>query len=260
MRVAVAAIVLSLLLAGAITQATADDVHQLALQTLDTNVKDAVKLETNAVKLLDAGNVRGAEQEIRNSKNLLDAAMGSVQALTPPSDTERWVPLTESSSSWEGLAHTMRLAYGGDAAALLTNSTSRRIALLDDALEKKRAILHLVSTELTHPQCSMLIDLRGPVEVNGVAQGGSQLSVDVACSKPVKDLIVDTPRNDVTQTAPDGGTSSIDDKSATVVEADLHGAKSGGVTMTTNPDPADGEPIYAIVVFAGSIEPFNEVM
>jgi hypothetical protein len=256
-RLAVAVVVLLLALA---TPATADDVRQIALSTLDTSVKDAAKLETNAIELLKAGNTKGGEQEIRNSQQLLNGAMGAAEALTPPSDAERWVPVTTNNRNWEGLAHTMRLAYGDDSAALLTHSTSRMIGLLEDALKKKSAIVHLVGPELTHPQCSMLINRRGPVEVNGVAQGTGQLSVDVACSKPVKDVIVDTPDNAVTQTAPDGGAVSIADKSATIVEVGLNGAKSGGVTMETNPDPAAGDPVHVIVVFAGSIEPFNELM
>jgi len=258
MRSVLVALALLLMTAAAAGGRSTDDVRQLALHTVDTNVKDAVKLETDAVRLLKGGNLKGAEQEIRNSKDLLDGALGSAQALTPPSEADRWVPVTNSNSNWEGLAHTMRLAYGDDAAALLTNSTRSRIELLDHALALKRAILHLVDPEITHPQCSLLINRQGPVNVNGTAQGGGQLSVDVACAKRVTEVIVDTPHNTVTKTSADGGVQSIVGKSATVVELDLKGAKSGGVTMESTPDAAAGEPVDVIVVFAGSIEPFNE--
>jgi hypothetical protein len=38
--------------------------------------------------------------------------------------------------------------------------------------------------------CSELINLQGPITVNG---GSSQLTVDVACSRPVSKLIVVLP-------------------------------------------------------------------
>jgi hypothetical protein len=58
------------------------------------------------------------------------------------------------------------------------------------ALKKKEAVYSLVHAEIKSPMCSELINLQGPITVNG---GSSQLTVDVACSRPVSKLIVVLP-------------------------------------------------------------------
>jgi hypothetical protein len=63
--------VLVLVLAAAAPAKVNDDVRAAALHNVDGNVGDAIKLEQNAVYLVDHGNEAGARSEIKNSEQLL---------------------------------------------------------------------------------------------------------------------------------------------------------------------------------------------
>jgi hypothetical protein len=101
------------------------------------------------------------------------------------------------------------------------------------ALKKKEAVYSLVHAEITHPMCSELINLQGPITVNGVPQGGSQLSVDVACSRPVSKLIVVLPTVTITKMIMDGQAVSGILSQADVMQIKMNAGRSGGVTVQT---------------------------
>ena len=78
--------------------------------------------------------------------------------------------------------------------------------------------------------CSELINLQGPITVNGVPQGGSRLSVDVACSRPVGKLIIVLPLTTITKMYMDGQAVSGILSQADVMKIKM-GGRSGGVTV-----------------------------
>jgi hypothetical protein len=166
-----------------------DDVRAAALHNVDGNLGDAIKLEQNAVYLVDHGNEAGARSEIKNSERLLNKALPAADALTTPPELRQFAP---PDTSWDRVGENTRSALSWDKRAL-EQSGGALATYVGIALKKKEAVYSLVHAEITHPMCSELINLQGPITVNGVPQGGSRLSVDVACSRPVGKLIIVLP-------------------------------------------------------------------
>jgi hypothetical protein len=240
-------VLVALALAVGISARTSDDeVGTIALKTVDTNVGDAIKLELNALYLAQHGNVPGARQELENSRSLLEGAFGAADTLTPPADLTKYVP----DNSWERLGRNIRSAAteDGDALARPGRVSSLFVTL---ALQKKQGIFNLVHPLVKRPECSVLTDDRSAIKVNGVAQNSGQLSVDVSCTVAIKRILVETPKNAVTQTATDGDAKAAALKSANTVQVVVDG-KEGGVTETTRPDPAAGLPVDVIVIVGDS--------
>jgi hypothetical protein len=59
---------------------------------------DAIKLEQNAVYLVDHGNEAGARSEIKNSEQLLNKALPAADALTTPPELRTFAP---PDTSWD---------------------------------------------------------------------------------------------------------------------------------------------------------------
>ncbi|HZQ81572.1 MAG TPA: hypothetical protein VFB25_06315 [Gaiellaceae bacterium] len=226
-----------------------DETRPLALHTMKENVGDAIKLETDAVRLLKAGNVKGADQEIANSKELLDGAMGAAESLTPPSEMDRFVPTWPENKNWAGLAHTMRLAYGGDAAALLTGSVSQKIEEVSNALVRKTAIYQLVNDELTKPMCGLLVNVEPQPSVNGTTlAGGTQVEINASCPQTkLKDIVVLTPGAAIKEIVA-GNPKEQAVMKGKVIEVIANGQTSGGVQMIVDPNPPEGSPIDVTII------------
>jgi len=122
-------------------------------------------------------------------------------------------------------------------------------------------MLALVTDALGEPACTELINLQGPVKVDGVAQGPSELTVAFHCREKMRDYIVDVPDEAITKVMPAPGESYTMEGSHTLVIKPKT-ATSGSVTMETNPDPSDGQPVQSLVVpIAGdSVQYYDEVM
>ena len=190
--------VLVLVLAAAAPAKVNDDVRTTALTTVKTNVDDAIKLEANAYKQWKAGNKAQARKEIENAVTLLDGALPAADALTPPVDLTKYVP----DNSWERLGRNMRDVIYWDKRAVEKNGAFD-YDIVKAALTK-HAIYALVNNELTHPVCLEAINLQGPITVNGVPQGHSQLSVDVSCTRPVQKIVLLTPNELIQKLEADG--------------------------------------------------------
>jgi hypothetical protein len=252
--------VLVLVLAASAPARLNDDVRTTALHTVRTSVEDALALEGNALKQWNAGNKAQAAKELENAEKLLDGALPAADALTPTLDLTHYVP----DNSWERLGRNMRDIIYWDKRALEKGASFHYDILL--AATKKHDVYTLVNNEITHPACLEAINLQGPITVNGVPQGSSQLSVDVSCTRPVQKIVILTPTEAIKQMVTDGGAKAAVLKAANVVEVDLNGAKSGGVTMQTQPDAAPSAPVDDIVEIKGdsrdpsTVEYFDEVM
>lgn len=252
------AVLLVFVLSATATAQTNDDVAPVALTTVKTNVGDAIRLEKSALRLAKDGNQAGAKEEIKNAEDLLEGAYPAADALTPSPGLSTHAP----GSGWEHLDFDIRLAARDDAKAVRRRGAPLNTGEVEAALFQKNRIYDLVNGELTHPLCSVLINLQGPIEVNGVPQGHAQLSVDVSCTTPIKRVLVDTPDNAVTTKATDGGAKSATDYAAYLIDLFFGGGKSGGVTETTSPDAADGQPvdIEIVPIVGDSVEYYPETM
>jgi hypothetical protein len=138
-----------------------------------------------------------------------------------------------------------------------------RLGMIQWALQKKEQIRDAVTAQLKDTNCAELVNLHGPIVVNGVPQGQPQLTVEVSCKEPEKSIYVDIPLDIITGIDPDNGDTAKILPGGKVGEIDLHGAKTGGAVIETNPAPAAGTPITdEVVPIAGdsTVEIVQEVM
>ena len=236
------------------------DPRATALKTVRLGVSYAITLENNAAKQAKAGNDAEAKKELQNAVHLLDQVALDVKALTPPRDFNSWV----LPNSWQKLDSTFRGVVGTDERAL-TSSGGSFLMDLYTANHFKEEIYKLVDNEIRHPMCSELINLQGPVTVNGVPQGNPQLSVDVACNQREKKVIVVLPMTAaaILKLAPDGAAKAAVLLRANAVQVVMDGATSGGATMELNGNPPPNAPVDSMIVpIAGDshAEFFDEVM
>ena len=157
-------------------------------------------LETNAIKQSKAGNEEAATKELKNALHLLNQVLPSAKSLTPPDDFKHYVP----ENSWTNLTRSMKYLITVDESALRSISPGGFRSELYTADNIKKHLFELVDDEIRYPMCSELINLRGPITVNGVPQGSSQLSVDISCTKPVNKMFVVVPSNRVVTVVADG--------------------------------------------------------
>ncbi len=109
--------------------------------------------------------------------------------------------------------------------------------------------------------CSEVIDLRGPITVNGVPQGPSTLTIDTSCTKPVDSVYVDIPQAVIEQFSAGGTATATVEDGGELLKVGMHGAKSGEVSIQTSPDLVPGEALNEEVVpIHGSPDYFPEVM
>ena len=266
MRHAVIAVVGALLLLVVAAPAPArvrdDDVRTAALDTLKTNVHDAMLLEKNALALSEAGEKGKAEAEIKQSLTFLEGASDAAKFLT----TSPMLAPYAKNDPWNNLSSDLESAIKDDRKA--ADAAPRRQGYLDvhyylfQAAGWKDDIYKLVNGEVQHPMCTELINLQGPIMVNGVPQGQSQLSVDFSCTHAIKMIYIALPTSTVTQAVPDGTSKDVVLQAGRVIEVMVNGAKSGGVTFETDPPAAQGVPVDAIVPIAGDsyVDNFPEIM
>jgi hypothetical protein len=108
---------LALLIGAAAAPAKVNDdvVRAAALHNVDGNLGDAIKLEQNAVYLVDHGNEAGARSEIKNSEKLLNSALPAADALTTPPELRTFAP---PDTSWDRVGENTRSAITWDKRAL----------------------------------------------------------------------------------------------------------------------------------------------
>jgi len=257
---ALVSVLVLVLAASAPARTNDDDVRTTALHTVRTGVEDALALEGNALKQWHAGNKAQAAKELENAEKILDGALPAADALTPPLDLSHYVP----DNSWERLGRNMRDIIDWDKRALEKGANFHYDILL--AATKKHAVYTLVNNEITHPVCLEAINLQGPITVNGVPQGHSQLSIDVSCTRPVQKIVILTPTELIQKLDADNAAMKATMVGPHVAELVMGGAKSGGVTMETQPDAAPNVPVDDIVEIKGdsrspsTVEYFDEVM
>jgi hypothetical protein len=235
-----------------------DDTRHLALETMKTNLTSAITAEKEAWLSFHSGKIAAGEHWLSEAEAALDGSENAAKYLTVPSDLDNVFP----DSAWGNVSKHLNDALTWDRRAAKGNEpTKTRGLLIGDALVRKKDLLTLVTGELTHPMCSELINLEGPVEVNGVPQGSATLTVEASCTQPEKSIYIDIPLDAIESAAPEGTASAKVEDGGHVLELDLNGAKSGGASLQTSPDASGGQPFsFEVVPIHGSGEYFDEVM
>jgi hypothetical protein len=255
-RLAILAALLALTVTAAAPARSNDDERHLALVTLQANVTEALKAERYAFNYNKSGSVDVATKELRAAAVVIKDTEQVASYLT----TYKWLDGIHG-NPWDDVRSNIDYILTDDErAASPGTSVARRRQLLLSAGEKKNDLLDLVTAELKRPPCDEVIDLRGPITVNGVAQGHSTVTVDVSCTTPEKSIYVDIPAVMITGADTGGNGTEKIEKGGKVVEVDLHGTKSGEVTIQSSPDPAAGEQIDVVVIAGDSADYFPEVM
>jgi len=236
------------------------DARTLALNTAKVDLTTALTLEKRAVQDWRVDHTAAAKKDLREAIDALDAMEAAAKELTPPLDLSKDADATKPPDPW-AIFNTRRLLAAYEDKDVLSKGFGSGAASLGLANRLKEDLLSAVTHELAHPDCSGVINLQGPPVVNGVALGHSQLTVEFSCKEPVKSIYVDVPTDAIVQAVGDtGDTATV--RSGSIVEIDVNGAKSGGVTLETSPDASQGAPVDADVVpIAGdSVEYFQDVM
>jgi hypothetical protein len=131
---------------------------------------------------------------------------------------------------------------------------------LELALADKREVLASV-VQAYDDNCTELLDLRGPIEVNGVAQGHSLLRFAVSCKEPIKEVDLGLDGEKWTQVETSSGTAKVG-AGGDMLEIDLNDVKYVSGTAEGKPDFQSGDKVEGeIVPVAGdSAPPVDETM
>lgn len=238
------------------------DARTLALNTAKVDLTAALTLEQRALRSFHSDNRAGMHADLREAIDALNAMTAAAKELTTPNELRQAEGSAKKRDPWGIYSTRLLVARQEDEKAVRQHEPGYEIVnSIGFANRLKEDLLDAVTNELAHPDCRELINLQGPIEVNGVPQGHAQLTVELACKEPIKSIYVDVPGEAVAQAVGDtGDTASL--KSGSVVQVSTNGAKTGGVTLETNPEAAAGEPLdVEVVPIAGdSVEYFPEVM
>jgi hypothetical protein len=241
----IALVVVLALVAGA--AARGDEPSDLkAMRVLKTDLDAALYYETQALASAKSRDSAKAHEQLVNARGALNDMEDAVRELTPSTFyASQFLLLNHTPEPWLRLEdqYANVLAYDADARFQVGSTL---VTTLEKANALKHEMLDFVTAAI-HSRCLELINLRGPIEVNGVPQGHSQLTVSVTCDDPIEQL--DLAIENVRWTSVDAGKNAT--KTADggkVLEVDAHGAKTVTVSAQTTPDAAAGDRIEGDIV------------
>jgi hypothetical protein len=260
-RIVILAALFSLMVAaGAPAQIREEPSDVSDMKVVKVDVQAALTYENMALASAKKGNSAKAREQLVNARGALNDMEDAMKELVPD---EWWaweyLKVNHKDDPWTKVSGKWFAATRDDFDAEYEVG-SKLVKTLEEANAAKEAMLAIVTQEI-HDRCLQLINLRGPIEVNGVPQGHSQLTVTLSCDDPID--VVDLGIQNVVWAQVDAGSATTTTADGgKVLEVDAHGAKSVTVTAETNPDAASGEKIEGDVVdIAGdSGPPIDEVM
>lgn len=261
MRIAILAALLSLVVVGsAPAQNRGEPSDVSAMKVVKVDVQAALTYESMALASAKKGNSAKAHQQLVNARGALSDMGDALKELVP----DQWwayeyLKANHKDDPWTQVDREWYTASSADYDAEIRVG-SQLVDTLEKANAAKEAMLAVV-TQAIHDRCLELVNLRGPIEVNGVPQGRSQLTVSVSCDDPIDELDLGI-LNAVWTQADAGSASTAMADGGKVLEVDAHGAKSVSVTAEANPDAAPGQQLEGdIVPIAGdSAPPIDETM
>lgn len=214
--------------AAAAPARVSDDFERAAaLHNVDGNVGDAIKLERNAIYLIEHGNEKGARSEVKNSLELLNEALPATVVLNTPGPLRQ---VGAPDSSWDRVTENTKAAIRWDKEAL-DQSGNGLAADLTVALTKKQNVYSLVHAEIKTPMCTLQTNLES-IAVNGVQQS-SQLDVGVNCTRPEAQVIIVMPGTSIAKAIPSPPTITDVMSTVSAMKLALKGQRSADVTIQT---------------------------
>lgn len=231
-----------------------------AMKTAKVDLRAALTYERMALASAKSRDAAKAHRELINSRGALNDGAEAIEQLTPPFQwsvdfraiNHRTEPWTQFADDWRNLLNMDFAAHQLAGPGL--------VRILSAAVSDKTAMLGFI-TRAIRDKCLELENLRGPIEVDGVPQGPSELTVTVSCDDGIDELELGT--DGVVWTQADAGPDAVTmGAGGQVLEVDGKGAKSVTVTAEGNPDSAAGDQLVGdIVPIAGdSAPPFDEVL
>lgn len=261
MRIAILAALLLLAVAGSAPAQNREEPSDVsAMKVVKVDVQAALTYEKMALASAKKGNSAKAHEQLVNARGALNDMVDALKELVPDDwwATE-YLKVNHKEDPWTQVDRKWYTASNADYDAEYQVG-SQLVHTLEEADAAKEEMLAVV-TQAIHDRCLELINLRGPIEVNGVPQGHSQLTVTVSCDDPIDELDLGI-ANAVWTQADAGSASTTTADGGEVLVVDAHGAKSVSVTAEANPDAASGQQLEGdIVEIAGdSGPPIDETM
>jgi hypothetical protein len=259
MRVAAVAMLLAfaVLFVAAPAGSGDDEARIVALHNIKNDLGAAHKAEILAYLAFKRGRVPEGIADLKVAEKSVQEAEPAIYYVNAPRSFDEIFPR----DPWKNVALNWELVGIDDQKAMGPNLTlALRDRHLGDAIEKKNDLIELVTNELEHPPCEQLTDLRGPITVNGQAQGRATLTVEVSCTRPVEEVDLVLPGLTVDEMQPDQGDKA--QLKGKIIKLLGDGtSKQVGVVVQTTPDPAGGDKVEDVVEIKGdSYDYFVETM
>lgn len=240
---------------GLAARAAARDDRATAARAAVVDLRSAISQEYYAIHAIDSDSIHNAAAAITNSERALSAV--SEMADTMLADDLPGLPDT----GWKKVKHYTDSAdsyYDQEALYHLHHDMKPEDAArwIRGAITKKNAALKVVNY-LAHPPCTELVNLRGPIMVNGVPQGPSQLTLSFSCTVAINEVEVDIPNAAIQSCDGSGDACAVNGDLVT-----LHAGDSKTATMTLDTENVgDGDHFASdIVPIAGDTVVVDEIM
>ena len=258
MRVGAVAVLFAFALVSAAPAGSGDDDARIvALHNIKNDLGAAHTAEILAYHAFQRGRVAEGIADLKVAEKSVAEASPAIHYVNVAPSFNEIFP----HDPWKNVTLNWELVGIYDQKAMNPNLTpAKRLQDLFEAIDKKNDLIELVTTELEHPPCEQLTDLRGPITVNGQPQGKATLSVEVSCTKPVKEVDLVLPGLTVEQMQPDQG-DKAQLKGAILKLLGDGTSKQVGVVVQTTPDPAPGGKVEDVIEIKGdSYDYFTETM
>jgi hypothetical protein len=233
-----------------------DDPRTEDLKVAKVDLRAALTYESFALKAAEAGDHATVKKELTAAEKAL-TSMGSIPyRLTPPLDFDN--AQIGRPDPWPFFSHRFEVAQAQDREAM--RLPTKAVEYIKEALRLKNQMYDMVAFDLDHP-CGELVNVEGPVEVNGAPQGPTKVTVGFSCKMKLDDVEIEIPN--VTWSNVDAGSDPVTlNAGGKIADVKAGGATSVSITGTTNPDPATGDSVDSLVVpIAGdSVDYFIDTM
>lgn len=212
------------------------------LKVAQVDLRAALTYERFALKAAEAGDHATVRKELNAAEKAL-TSMGSIPyRLTPPADLSTLQ--IGRPDPWPFFSNRFEVAQADDRDAM--QKPTQAVEHIKAAMVLKNQMYDMVTFDLDHP-CGELINVEGPIKVNGVPQGQTQVTVEFSCKMKLGDVDIEIP--DVTWSSVDAGTDPVTLKAGgKVAEVNAEGSTNVTMTGTTDPDPAAGDSVDTIIV------------
>lgn len=230
------------------------------MHVVQVDLVAAIAYEQQALASYEAGHEQAAHQQLIESARALSAMSGAFGVLVPEPWAEgEFVRLLHAENPWHRLEREWSDVRYQESGLLARTSTGAIfVANLKRQIAAKQRMLAFVEAA-SKDHCTEAINLRGPITVNGVPQGHSELTVAVSCSEPIKEIVLGLDGVTFSKAESSQGTVKV---SGDALEVDLNNVTYVSVTAEGNPDFASGDKLDGeIVPIAGdSAPPMDETM